>query len=145
MGGLVLAGPPRHRRYSDEQKIAIVGESYLPGVLVRDVMARYGLASSLIYTWRKQAREGRLGGGAAGVFAPVAIVEPQVREPEQEPEAEVTLEAGEAKLPDDGASMVVALPDGVRILVNSGVDEDALGRVLRALAQVPAPARSHAR
>jgi hypothetical protein len=34
--------------------------------------------------------------------------------------------------------MIVALPDGVRILVNNNVDEGALGKVLRALAQVPA-------
>ncbi|MCZ8283502.1 MAG: hypothetical protein O9286_14830 [Aquidulcibacter sp.] len=30
MGGVVLVGPERHRRFSDEQKIAIVGESFLP-------------------------------------------------------------------------------------------------------------------
>jgi transposase-like protein len=36
MGGVVLAGPERHRRFSNEQKIAIVGESFLPGVRVRD-------------------------------------------------------------------------------------------------------------
>jgi hypothetical protein len=33
------------------------------------------------------------------------------------------------------AAMVVALPDGVRILVNNGVDEGALGKVLRALSK----------
>jgi hypothetical protein len=29
------------------------------------------------------------------------------------------------------------LPDGVRVMVNGGVDEAALGRVLRALSQSP--------
>jgi transposase len=72
MGGIVLAGPERHRRLSDEQKIAIVDESFLPGVRVREVMDRYGLASSVIYTWRKQARAGHFGGG---MFAPVAVVD----------------------------------------------------------------------
>jgi len=38
-------------------------------------------------------------------------------------------------LPEDCAAMVVALPDGVRILVNNGVDEAALGKVLRALSK----------
>jgi transposase-like protein len=70
MGGVVLVGPERHRRFSDEQKIAIVGESFLPGVRVREVMDRYGLASSVIYTWRKQARAGHFGGG---MFAPVTL------------------------------------------------------------------------
>jgi transposase len=137
MGGVVLAGLERRRRYSVEQKIAIVGESYQPGVLMRDVMARYGLASSVIYTWRKQAREGRFGGG---MFAPVAIVDQQSSAPglqdierERLPHGEVEREPAEQAVQSDGTAMVVALPDGVRILVNNGVDEGALGRVLRAL------------
>jgi transposase len=124
MGGVVLAGPQRHRRYSLEQKIAIVGESYMPGVLIRDVMTRYDLASSVIYTWRKQAREGRLGGDTSGMFAPVAIVEPEAS-------TAIATDAGPAILPEvdveaasaapiaqsdgvAGAAIVVALPDGVR-------------------------------
>jgi transposase len=137
MGGVVLAGLERHRRYSVEQKIAIVGESYQPGVLMRDVMARYGLASSVIYTWRKQAREGRFGGG---MFAPVAIVDQQSSAPdfqdierERLPHGEVEREPAEQAVQSDGTAMVVALPDGVRIFVNNGVDEGALGKVLRAL------------
>jgi transposase-like protein len=55
--GAVLAGRKRHRRFSDAQKTAIVGESFLPDVRVRDVMERHGLASSVIYKWRKQARQ----------------------------------------------------------------------------------------
>jgi transposase len=140
MGGVVLAGLERHRRYSVEQKIAIVGESYQPGVLMRDVMARYDLASSVIYAWRKQAREGRLGGG---MFAPVAIVDQQdssrgVRDikPEGLPHGEAEPTPDEQVQQSDGAVMVVALRDGVRILVNNGVDEGALGKVLRALALV---------
>jgi transposase len=137
MGGVVLAGPERHRRYSVEQKIAIVGESYQPGVLMRDVMARYGLASSVIYTWRKQAREGRLGGG---MFAPVAIVDQQDSsrglqdiERERLPHGEAEPAPAEQAQQSEGSTMVVALPDGVRILINNGVDEGALGKVLRAL------------
>lgn len=143
MGGVVLAGPARHRRYSVEQKIAIVGESYMPGVLIRDVMTRYDLASSVIYSWRKQAREGRLGGGRSGMFAPVAIVEPEASMaiatddgPAILPEVDVEAASADPIAQSDGAAMVVALPDGVRILVNNGVDEEALGRVLRALALV---------
>ena len=151
MGGVVLVGPERHRRFSDEQKIAIVGESFLPGVRVREIMDRYSLASSVIYTWRKQARAGHFGGG---MFAPVAVVEatsgvlvPPDLPPEPLPQGATHLlpdcQPRDCGLDGDGASMIVALPDGVRILVKNGVDEAALGRVLRALAQVPAP--RHAR
>jgi transposase len=135
MDGVVLAGPERHRRFSDAQKIAIVGESFLPGVRVREIMDRYGLASSVIYTWRKQAREGHFGGG---MFAPVAVVDQQDIAPEVAELGQIEPEAAGQPPSNDGAAMVVALPDGVRILVNNSVDEGALGKVLRALAQVPA-------
>lgn len=153
MGGVVLAGRERHRRFSDAQKIAIIGESFLPGVRVRDVMERHGLASSVIYTWRKQARQGYFSGSKSGMFAPVAIVEPEAdvprdsaiclavaqdMQPQPMPHDQAACEPVNLALNSDGAAMVVALPDGVRILVNNNVDEGALGRVLRALAQVPA-------
>ena len=142
MGGVVLVGPERHRRFSDEQKIAIVGESFLPGVRVREVMDRYGLASSVIYTWRKQARAGHFGGG---MFAPVTVVDapasavvPPGFTPEPLANAVPTplrdCQSGDT-LHGDGAAMIVDLPDGVRILVNNGVDEAALGKVLRALSK----------
>jgi hypothetical protein len=38
----------------------------------------------------------------------------------------------------NSATMIEALPDGVRIMVNAGVDEVALGAVLRALSLVEA-------
>ena len=144
MVGVVLAGRERHRRFSVGEKLAIVGESYAPGVLMRDVMARYGLASSVIYTWRKQAREGRLGGGTPLMFAPVAIVEPadSAAKPEDIDPAEplshsqMESEPMEQASQSESTTMAVALPDGVRILVNNGVDEGALGKVLRALALV---------
>jgi transposase len=147
MVGVVLAGRERHRRFSEAQKIAIIGESFLPGVRVRDVMERHGLASSVIYTWRKQARQGHFSGSESGMFAPVAIVEQQVEvtngsaicvdiAPEPVPHGHTKPESVEQAQQNDGAAMVVVLPDGVRILVNNGVDEGALGKVLRALALV---------
>lgn len=161
LAGIIL-GRERHRRWSEAQKIKLVGETLLPGVTVAEVMARYSVSSSLIYMWRKQARLGLLGQmapvGGRLAFAPVAIVEPgsdvpsdnqicvavaQNMEPEPLSRGQIEHEPTDHASQSDGAAMVVALPDGVRILVNGGVDEGALGRVLRALAGVPA--QSHAR
>ncbi|MCZ8209032.1 MAG: IS66-like element accessory protein TnpA [Hyphomonadaceae bacterium] len=154
MAGVVL-GPERHRRWSDAQKIKIVGETLLPGVRVAEVMARYNVSSSLIYTWRKQARLGLFAPMRQGAFAPVAIVEPAMTPLS---DGAVSIAAGEGFTPEplaqaaphprtdchsretlhgDGTAMIVALPDGVRVMVNGGVDEAALGRVLRALSQSP--------
>jgi transposase len=146
----VILGPERHRRWSDAQKIKIVGETLVPGVKVSEVMARYNVSSSLVYTWRKQARLGLFGPMKQGAFARVAIVQAAVPPPsdapvysamsedftpEPMPPGETDFEPTNLVPQSDGAAMVVALRDGVRILVNNGVDEGALGKVLRALSQ----------
>jgi hypothetical protein len=117
-------------------------------VRVSEVMARYNVSSSLVYTWRKQARLGLFGPMKQGAFAPVAIVQAAVPLPSDAPVYSTMSEdfTPEPMLPgqtdfepanlvpqSDGAAMVVALRDGVRILVNNSVDEEALGKVLRAL------------
>jgi transposase len=144
----VILGPERHRRWSGAQKIKIVGETLVPGVKVSDVMARYNVSSSLVYTWRKQARLGLFGPMKQGAFAPVAIVEAAVSLPSDSPVClaasgdiapeplshdQIEHDAADHASQSNGAVIVVALPDGVRILVNGGVDEGALGKVLRAL------------
>ncbi|WP_230772836.1 transposase [Sphingomonas sp. Leaf4] len=48
------------RRWSDAEKLEILAEAFRPEVRVYDVIARREVSSSLIYTWRKQLREGKL-------------------------------------------------------------------------------------
>lgn len=50
------------RRWSEAEKLEILAEAFRPGVRVCDVIARRQVSSSLIYTWRKQLREGQLAG-----------------------------------------------------------------------------------
>jgi transposase len=49
----VLAGPERRRRWSIEQKRAIVAAAFKPGAVVRDVARQADVTSSLIYRWRR--------------------------------------------------------------------------------------------
>ena len=52
------------RSWSDEEKLEILAEAFRPGLRVRDVIAQRKVSTSLIYTWRKLARLGKLGGVA---------------------------------------------------------------------------------
>jgi len=61
----VLAGPERRRRWSIEQKQAIVAAAFEPGAVVRDVARQADVTSSLIYRWRRDLR------AAANGFAQV--------------------------------------------------------------------------
>jgi transposase len=63
----VLAGPERRRRWSVEQKQAIVAAAFRPSAVVRDVARRADVTPSLIYRWRRDLR------AAANGFAQVLV------------------------------------------------------------------------
>ena len=66
MDGDVL-GLERRRRWSDERKREIVLASFAPGILVKDVARRHDVSTSLVFAWRRQARNGALfSSGLAG-------------------------------------------------------------------------------
>ena len=46
MPGEVLAAPERRRRWSEDEKARIVGESLRPGAQVADIARRHGVSSS---------------------------------------------------------------------------------------------------
>ena len=50
----VLTGTPRRRRWSDEEKAAIVAESQAPGAQASEIALRYGLHRNQLYAWRRE-------------------------------------------------------------------------------------------
>jgi transposase len=49
----VLTGTPRRRRWTDEEKAAIVAESRAPGAQASEIALRYGLHRNQLYGWRR--------------------------------------------------------------------------------------------
>jgi transposase len=66
----VMGGVERRRRWSHDDKMRIVEETLVPGAKVTDVARRNGIAASVVFTWRRQARTVEKVGLA---FAPVQI------------------------------------------------------------------------
>lgn len=64
-------GPPRRRRYSTEQKKAILAEASEPGATVSEVSRRHQITRSLIHNWRRQEAASLL--GATVKFSPVGL------------------------------------------------------------------------
>jgi transposase len=64
----VLAGRERRRRWSVEQKQAVVAAAFRPGAVVRDVARQAEVTPSLIYRWRRDSRAAA--NGFAQVVAP---------------------------------------------------------------------------
>ena len=50
----VITGPERRRRWTEEQKRAIVAASLEPGAVVADVARRAEVGADQIYRWRQQ-------------------------------------------------------------------------------------------
>ena len=102
----------RRRRWTEEEKLRIVTES-LNGPRMGSVTARrYGIARSLLATWRRQ-----FGVQVAGAsrFVPAVVVP----------------ERGTAPSPSSRMEIVAA--NGRRVIVDVGVDVAALSRVLDVL------------
>ena len=82
----VLAGPERRRRWSDEEKRAIVEAAFEPGAVVRDVARHADLTPSLIYRWRRNLQATASGfarvvvapGGDIAAAAPMPMIELQL-------------------------------------------------------------------
>jgi transposase len=67
----LITGPERRRRWSDEQKRAIVAESVAPGAVISEVARRAEVYPGQIYRWRHEFR------AVADGFARVLIAPPE--------------------------------------------------------------------
>ncbi|WP_182918129.1 IS3 family transposase [Escherichia coli] len=61
-----VLGPEKRRRRTTQEKIAIVQQSFEPGMTVSHVARQHGVAASQLFLWRKQYQEGSLTAVAAG-------------------------------------------------------------------------------
>lgn len=66
----VITGSSRRRRWSTEQKLRIIEDSYEPGASVSEVARRHGVAANLLFRWRKLLTDG----GAAAVGSDEEVV-----------------------------------------------------------------------
>jgi transposase len=117
---LEVLGTERRRRWSFQDKLRIVEETMQPGVKVSEVARRHGLAPSVVFTWRRLAREGRLG-DAGPAFMPVEITPLPAQAP---PAASPARRTG---------LIEIFLGRGRRIRVDCDVDTEALRRVLQVM------------
>ena len=127
----------RRRVWAAEQKRAIALESLDPSTTPTDVARRYGISGGLLYTWRRQLREGQLGSAPRRVagFARVDLVgeAPRLTAPDppmSDPPPPAPLpQPPPAQTPHAGL-IEIALPGGASVRVDGSVDGAALRRVL---------------
>jgi transposase len=80
----VITSVQRRRRWSAEEKAAIVQETYAPGMSVSLVARRHGIAPNQLFTWRRLYASGALSAVGAGEEVVAAseyrVLQHQVRE-----------------------------------------------------------------
>jgi transposase len=115
----VLVGIERRRRWTDEAKLAILGEVGVNGWTVADVARRHDVTRQHIYQWRGEMRRKGLWQVAdAALFLPV----------EMAAAPEVSTEPG-----GTAAEITVMLRNGRQLRCPEGIGEAALVRLVRLL------------
>lgn len=127
----IITGRERRRRWSVADKLRILAECDEPGVQVSAVAARHGVYRSLIFQWRRQARDGLLVAEPMPGFVPVRFAAQEQATASTPLETTPPRRAASSRR---SASLIeIELPDGVRLRVGEGVGSVALRRVLAAL------------
>jgi len=114
----VITGPERRRRWSEEQKRAIVAASLAPGAVVSEVARRADVGAGQIYRWRKELR------AVADGFAAVLIAPPGT--------AAVTAADGAAC---GEPAIEVEFAGRVRVRIPGSVPADLAAAVVKALSR----------
>lgn len=112
------------RRWTVEQKLAILRDAFGCEGSVRSACERHEIGSGLLYTWRRLAMSGELTGTkrtALPSFAEVDVSESSL--PVVSAPAQACGQIG------------IELPSGVKLTVDAGIDTDALARVIGVLAR----------
>ena len=114
----------RRRRWSEEEKARIVLESMSEPRLVAATARRYGLSRSLLVTWRRAFAADRANSEPSFVRAVVA---------EDRPVPSVALSSRSVAEHSIERRIEIELTSGLRIIVDTGVDVEALRRIIEAL------------
>jgi len=127
--------PGRRRRWTDDEKKRIVAESEAPGSSVSIVARRHDLNANMLFTWRREFRQGEAGAAvdqAAFIPAIIATEEVGAGQPAAAPrEHRTSVEDGSPRRLS--GLMEIVLAGGSRVIVDRGVSAAALARVIGVL------------
>ena len=123
----LITGSVRRRRWSAEEKAAIVAETLQPRVNVSELARRWGVNRGLLQTWRREAI--RDAGGGAAPFVPLRLTEepPPSRKDGAAVSSSVTSTTAESASPQGTIEIEGA---GLRIRFSGPLDVSALHAVL---------------
>ena len=138
--GEVLGRVERRRRFSVEQKLAVLTEATAPGASMSAVARRHGLLPAQVYKWRRLAELGVIavpGASELPSFVAVEIAQEVRSLPAPISAEKPTAGAGASRRRrrKKAGLIEIELEGGRRVRVDRDVDAGALERVLDVLAR----------
>lgn len=136
----LLGRVERRRRFSVEQKLAILTEATTPGASLSAVARRHGLLPAQVYKWRRLAELGVIGVPGASELPSFVAVEITrdvlpLPAPVTENNPAAINDAPRRRRRKKAGLIEIELESGRRVRVDRDVDAAALGRVLDVLAR----------
>jgi transposase len=115
----IILGEAR-RRWREDDKRALVAETFVDGETVNGVARRHNINPSMLFSWRRQYREALTPAALSSPpigFAPIAIALPEPSAPPPPAMALIELEFG----------------GGVHLRISGSVDPDLAAAVVKAM------------
>jgi transposase len=136
----LLGRVERRRRFSVEQKLAILTEATAPGANLSAVARRHGLLPAQVYKWRRLAELGVIGVPGASELPSFVAVEItkdvlSLPAPVLEDKPAAADDAPRRRRRKKAGLIEIELENGRRVWVDRDVDAAALERVLDVLAR----------
>ena len=128
----IRVGVERRRKWSRDDRLRIVQESLADDAIIAEVARRNEVASSLIYTWRKQALAGLLDGFHQVRIAADADL-PALAAPELPDALATAAETPSPQAEQSRRAIEVTLPDGTVLRVDGDAEHGALRTILASL------------
>jgi transposase len=132
MGLEMISGVERRRRWSDADKLRIVAEADEAGAKVAEVARRHEISRSILWTWRKQARAGRLTMSDPPGFLPVVVDAVSAMDTAASEPSAASLQA-DAPPPPDHRAITITLANGTRLEISAALSLPALSCIIGAL------------
>ncbi|SFL15724.1 transposase [Falsiroseomonas stagni DSM 19981] len=130
--GEVISLVQRRRRWTTEQKLALVEEAMRPGSSVAGVADRHGMSRSLLFEWRRQVREGTMP-GVVRMDRQVPPTLVPVRVVADPPRPQPTVSACSDGSVRSVTTVEVVLRNGRVLRVAEAIPPEVLGRLAAAL------------
>lgn len=130
----VISVVARRRRWTVEQKLALLEEVSRPGASIAAVADRHQMSRSLLFEWRRQVREGTMPGvmraEADAPLVAVRVVDAAAQPEEERPPVQPT----SSSLRSSKAAVVeVVLRNGRLMRVSETIRPEVLTRLVAAL------------